>query len=247
MTSRTIIALGMTLVLLAAVSASAKKKPLKRPPPAASAPAPSEPAAAPSESAPPPPAAVEAAPVPTPPPVTPPPAAAPAPSEAATSVNPGELEALNAEYNQLRDELFRSRAKVKLLGDALFKTRLLASFKYEAARTWPIKRVTLRVDDQQVFSADSPSTQDALKLYDGVAAPGRHTLTLKVECGAVGEERIAYATEGSFVVDLPDQKVTRVRFSVDETGDGPKRLAEKHEGEFDVRVRAALDTQERGK
>ena len=58
-------------------------------------------------------------------------AAAPA-NEAAPARSAVDLESLNAEYNQLRDELFRSRAKAHLIGDALFKTRIVARFKYEA-------------------------------------------------------------------------------------------------------------------
>ncbi|MCU1280815.1 MAG: hypothetical protein JWM53_4361, partial [bacterium] len=154
---------------------------------------------------------------------------------------------LNNEYNQLRDELFRSRAKAHLLGDALFKTKIVATFQYKAQRAWPIKKVTLKIDDQPVFTADSPSTQDPLKLYDGFAAPGKHTLAVRVECGAAGEERVAYGAEGVFVVDVAENKQSNVGFVVDETGDGPTKIAKKREGTFDVRVRAELETVERTK
>jgi len=158
-----------------------------------------------------------------------------------------DLDALNAEYNGLRDELFRARAKSHLLGDALFKTKIVATFMYKAQRAWPIKKVTLKIDDQPVFTADSPSTQDPLKLYDGFAAPGKHTLAVRVECGATGEERVAYGAEGTFVVDVAENKQSNVNFTVDETGDGPTKLAKKREGSFDVRVKADLETVERQK
>ena len=105
--------------------------------------------------------------------------------------------------------------------------------------------MTLKLDDQPVFTADSPATQDPLKLYDGFAAPGKHTLAVRVECGATGEDRVAYAAEGTFVVDVADGKQSRRRpSSVDETGDGPQPIAKKREGTFDVRVRA--DVRDRG-
>jgi len=158
-----------------------------------------------------------------------------------------DLDTLNNEYNQLRDELFRSRAKAHLLGDALFKTKIVATFQYKAQRAWPIKKVTLKIDDQPVFTADSPATQDPLKLYDGFAAPGRHTLAVRIECGATGEDRVAYGAEGTFVVDVAENKQSNVAFVVDETGDGPTKIAKKREGTFDVRVRADLETVERTK
>ena len=33
-------------------------------------------------------------------------------------------------------------------------------------------------------------------MYDGFAAPGKHTLAVRVECGATGEDRVAYGAEG---------------------------------------------------
>jgi hypothetical protein len=235
-----------------AAAAPKKKHGPRHPTPATSAPAPTpEPAAAaPVESAAPAaaspaPAAETAAPsppaTPSPPPPPPPPAAPPPREEPPPSKGSVDLEQLSNEYNQLRDELFRSRAKARLLGDALFKTRINASFKYKAQRAWPIKKVTLRIDDQPVFTADAPAVNDPLKLYDGFAAPGKHTLALRVECGAVGEDRVGYSTEGVFAIDVPERKETRVVLVVDETGDGPQRLAQKREGTFDVRVRAEVE------
>ena len=239
-------ALFMLLFSTVALAAP-KKKP--RPPihhPPVTAP-PSTPEPAPVEQAPPPdaattPAATEA-PQPPPPPV-PAPMTTPEPTTAKANV---DLDALNNEYNQLRDELFRSRAKAHLLGDALFKTKIVATFQYKAQRAWPIKKVTLKIDDQPVFTADSPATQDPLKLYDGFAAPGRHTLAVRIECGATGEDRVAYGAEGTFVVDVAENKQSNVAFVVDETGDGPTKIAKKREGTFDVRVRADLETVERTK
>lgn len=236
--------LAAILILAATAWAAPKKRhpPRRLPPPAATpAPAPTE---TPAETTTPPPAETSAPPAAE---STPPPAeSTPAPaSKAESAAGKIDLDSLNQEYNQLRDELFRSRAKAHLLGDALFKTKVVATFQYKAQRAWPIKKVTLKIDDQPVFTADSPSTTDPLKLYDGFAAPGRHTLALRVECGATGEDRVAYGAEGVFLVDVVENKQTNVAFVVDESGDGPKKLAEKHEGGFDVRVKADIETVER--
>ncbi len=245
---RTALAMAICLTAAAGWAAPHKKHPVKHPAPATPAVPPPAPTAtdvpatdnsAPvaADSAPP----VENATPATPPPAPPPP---PSPEPGPTGRSSVDLEALASEYNQLRDELFRSRAKAHLIGDALFKTKITSSFVYKAQRAWPIKKVTLKIDDQPVFTADSPATGDPLKLYDGFAAPGRHTLALKVECGATGEDRVAYGAEGSFVIDVTEKKETRVSFSVDETGDGPTKLAKHKEGIFDVRVKADVETVE---
>lgn len=253
--------LVLTIAILSSVALAAPKKrrPVVRHPPPAPPPAAettTAPAATPSTSAPAPTSETERpapTPAPTPTPTPPPEQAAPVETPAPVAPAPKveksnvDLDTLNGEYNQLRDELFRSRAKARLIGDALFKTKINASFVYKAQRSWPLKKVSLKIDDQPVFTADAPATTDPLKLYDGFAAPGRHTLALKVDCAAVGEERVAYGAEGVFIIDVAENKQTRVVFLVDESGDGPSKLAKKREGSFDVRVKADIETVERGK
>jgi len=242
---------ALMIVLLSTTAYAAPKKRPHPPihhgpatPPPAPPPEPTTSEGAPPADAGPPTESATASPPAAPP--APPPAPMTTPEPAPSKANV-DLDALNREYNQLRDDLFRSRAKSHLLGDALFKTKLVATFQYKAQRAWPIKKVTLKIDDQPVFTVDAPATQDPLKLYDGFAAPGKHTLAVRVECGATGEDRVAYGAEGTFVIDVAENKQSNVAFVVDETGDGPQKIAKKREGTFDVRVRADLETVERQK
>lgn len=240
-------AIALSLLLALPAAAAPHKKHAKKPPVTTPAPPPpvenpppvTETAPTPADAAPP----VVA--TPAPPPAPAPTVTAPPPVETQPTGKSVDLDALAGEYNQLRDELFRSRAKAHLLGDTLFKTKMVATFQYKAQRAWPIKKVSLRIDDQPVFSVDSPSVSDPLKLYDGFVTPGKHTLAIRVECGATGEDRVGYGTEGSFTVDVADNKQTAVKFVVDESGDGPNKLAKKREGTFDVRVRADLEVADR--
>ena len=168
-----------------------------------------------------------------------PPSQAASPEPAATkSKSTVELDSLVAEYGAIRDELFRSRAKAAVLGEALLKTQLVIAFRYEAGRAWPLRKITLRLDDRPVYSAESVTGNDMQKVFETVAASGRHVITARVEATGAGEERISYATENSFGFDAADGKITRVELSVDETGSGPAALAKKKEGSFDVRVKA---------
>ena len=179
---------------------------------------------------------------------TPAPEAAPTPAPAPAAEKPKvDLDSLNNEYHALRDELFRSRAKVELLGAALFKTRMVTTFQYKAQRAWPLKKVTMRLDDQPVYSVDAPAAppDEPIKIYEGFVAPGRHSLAIRVECGATGESRLPYSAENTFVFDVADGKQARVELTVDETGDGPQQIANKKQGDFDVRVRARVKSLER--
>ena len=135
---------------------------------------------------------------------------------------------------------------MELLGSALFKTRMVAQFQYKAQRAWPLKKVTLRLDNQPVYSADSPQADEPIKIFDGTAAPGRHTVAVRVECGATGSSRLGYSTEDSFAFDVADGKQARVELMVDENGDGPQPLEAKKAGSFDLRVHARVRSLELG-
>jgi hypothetical protein len=172
------------------------------------------------------------------------PAATPAPAPVAPTPSPQpskssvELDGLVTEYSAIRDELFRSRAKAAVLGEALFKTKLEVNFKYAAGRAWPLKKVSLRLDERPVYSGESANGDTPQKIFETVAAPGRHVLTARVEASGVGEDRVSYATEDSFGFEIADDKVTRVDLTVDETGSGAGPFEKKKEGTFDLRIKA---------
>src|SRR3954467_3151871 len=173
---RAMILATLCLAFGASAAPKAKKKP-KSPPPAATSPAvapsvaPGVPARTPEPSPVTPDSAQEPAPAAA---ETPAPPAPPSPAPKETKAT-ADLDAINNEYHQLRDELFKSRAKAEMLGAALFKTRLVTTFVYKAQRAWPLKKVSLRLDDKPVFSADSAATDDPARIYEATLAPGRHT------------------------------------------------------------------------
>jgi hypothetical protein len=225
-------ALMLSSTPFSGVAASAK--PRKKHAPAA-APAPSTPTTPALSDQPEPetPPATLAAPAPAPVPAAPAPTPPPPPSKSSV-----ELDSLVTEYSAIRDELFRSRAKAAVLGEALFKTKLEVSFKYAASRAWPLKKVSLRLDERPVYSGETANGDTPQKIFETVAAPGRHVLTARIEASGVGEDRVSYTTEDSFGFEIADDKITRVDLTVDETGSGAGPFAKKKEGTFDLRIKA---------
>lgn len=232
--------LTLAIVLIFAASAGAKKRP---PPPRPKQPPVEKPVEPPpslpalGEKPPEPPVPPAPPPTPAPPPVVveKPPVEKPAEAQARV-----DLEALAGEYHALRDELFKSRAKVEMLGAALYKTRMVTMFQYKAQRAWPLKKVMLRLDDQPVYSADAPQADEPIKLWEGFAAAGRHAVTVRVECGAQGDSRLSYSAESTFVFDIDDNRRSKIELTVDESGDGPQPIAKKKEGVFDVQIKAKV-------
>jgi hypothetical protein len=225
----------LMIVALALASAAAQAKPVKRKPvrrPAAtstSAPSPAEDApmeaAAPDEPA--------QAPAPDPKPVeTPPPPPAPAKDEAAPTPTPAlsvDLTKLRADYDRLRDELFRTRSRAALVQEGLYDARLGARLEWEAAPDYVIRHAEVRLDGGTIWdSGDKPVTDDKLTIADRPCKPGPHALTLRLEVRPGTKKKgkdiegLGYVTEQTFSLVIESGKKTTVVLTGDEGGSLPE-------------------------
>jgi len=243
----TSLALALALALPAAAFAKpAKKKAAKRPVPSASAPAapddtaseaatPDEPAKGartrePDEDKP-----AAAAPEPPPPArapapkaadeVPPPPAAEPAPAPGPSI----DLQKLRADYDRLRDELFRARSRAQLVEEGLWNARLGATLRWKAAPDYVIRHAEVRLDGGTIWdSGDKPVTDDKLTIAERPCKPGPHSLTLRLEVRPGTKKKgkdidtLGYASEQTFAIVVPDGKRTTVALTGDEDGSLPE-------------------------
>jgi hypothetical protein len=257
MTMRSLTSLVLAAALLApmgALAKPAKKKPVRRPAPAASAPAPAA-AEAPAEAAtpddttasdkpmdasPPEPAPAKA---PPPKPVQPddtPPAAASA--EPAPTPGPSvDLQKLRADYDRLRDELFRSRSRAQLVEEGLWSARLGATLRWKAAPDYVIRHAEVRLDGGTIWdSGDKPVTDDKLTIAERPCKPGPHSFTLRLDVRPGTKKKgkdidnLGYSSEQTFAIVVPDGKRTTVALTGDEDGSLP---------EYEPSIELELDTE----
>lgn len=221
----------LLVALLLALPAAGKPPPKKKKKPSATLPpAVSEPAATePAPAAPVTPPLLETAPVAqppaTPPAAEPPKAAEPAPAPPAAPPGPSDkdLDKLRAEYEQLRDALFRSRARAATLQGALFSTKLNVSLRWKATRHYVVRRAQVRLDEAQLWdSGDRPVGDDRVKVGEAQLAPGHHELSLRLEVRAKENDKLGYSSEHSFALDVPEGKITQADIIADEDGDLPE-------------------------
>jgi hypothetical protein len=184
---------------------------------------PADAAAKPAAAEPPPPSkpapAKEAAAAPPPPPAPP-----PAPS--------GDLVKLRADYDRLRDELFRARARSQAVQEGLYQSRLGATLRWKGAPAYAIRRAELRLDGGSIWdSGDKPLADNLIKVADRPVKPGQHALTVRIEIhpvkknaqaeGSSGGE-LGYVSEHTFAIIVPDGKHTTAVLTGDEDGDPPE-------------------------
>jgi hypothetical protein len=173
-------------------------------------------AAEPARPAPPPPAAARAPAADAKEPAAPPP---PAPS--------ADLERLRAEYDRLRDDLFRARSRARIVEDGLYASKLSATFRWKGAPAAVIHHATLRLDGAEIWdSGDKVIADDLISVAERAVKPGPHALTLRLEIRpgkkSKDSDKLGYSSEHTFAVIVPDGLRTHVAITGDEDGDAPE-------------------------
>jgi hypothetical protein len=156
---------------------------------------------------------------------------APAPDNA-------ELAALQQDLAQVMDDLVQARARVAVLGKALFKTRVRVKLDNRAAPEQVAARATLWLDGAPIWNGDGASLRGPdLALFDGFAAPGAHTLTVEVEQRARKDEAYRYTLRHSYRFMVVREKRTDLVLVLDDDSDMADEFPDDQEGEYDVRTR----------
>lgn len=138
-----------------------------------------------------------------------------------------DLAKLRAEYDRLRDELFRSRARAELVEEGIYASRLAATLRWKGAPDFILRRAEIRLDGNSIWdSGEKPLVDGLIKVSERPAKPGPHTLTVRIEVrpGKKGEKEhadLGYESEQTFVVNVPDGQRTNVKITGDDDGDLP--------------------------
>ena len=150
-------------------------------------------------------------------------------SETAPPVAPTiDLAKLRAEYDCLRDELFRARARAELVEEGIYASKLGATLRWKGAPDFILHRAEIRLDGNAIWdSGEKPLVDELIKVSERPIKPGPHTVTVKIEVrpGKKGEKEhadLGYESEQTFVVQVPDAKTTTVAFTADDDGDLPE-------------------------
>jgi len=171
-----------------------------------------------------------------------PPEASAPPAEATAAPGPSmELQRLRADYDRLRDELFRARARAQLVQEGLYGARLVAELRWKAAPDYVIRHAEVRLDGGTIWdSGDRPVTDDKLTIAERPCKPGPHALTLRLEVRPGTKKKgkdiegLGYSSEQTFAIDIPDGKRTTIALTGDEDGSLP---------DYEPRIELELDSE----
>jgi hypothetical protein len=149
---------------------------------------------------------------------------APVPPAAAPAI---DLAKLRADYDRLREELYRARARAELVEEGLYTSKLAGELRWKGAPDFVLRRAELRLDGNTVWdSGDKPMADERVKLAERPIKPGQHALTVRLEVrpGKKSDKEtqdLGYSSEQTFVINVPDGKRTNVELTADDDGDLP--------------------------
>jgi hypothetical protein len=150
-----------------------------------------------------------------------------------------DLARLRAEYDKLRDELFRARARAALVEQGIYAAQLGATLRWKGAPDFLLHRAEIRLDGNVIWdSGEKPLVDDLIRVSTRPIKPGPHAITVKIDVrpGKKGEKEhadLGYESEQTFVVNVPDGKTTTVTFTGDDDGDLPE-----YEPEIDMELKS---------
>jgi hypothetical protein len=122
-------------------------------------------------------------------------------TEEPTPQTDADVDSLRQEYLQLRDELFKSRARANTVASQLYSTRVQIKLTYTTARYYNPAKASIRLDGASVYEDASGAIagDDGIR-FDGYIAPGRHLITFRVEATGKDDDSFTSVTESQIVV-----------------------------------------------
>jgi hypothetical protein len=163
-------------------------------------------------------------------------------AEAAPAAAPGaqgaiDLAKLRADYDKLRDELYRARARAELVEEGIYASKLSAKLRWKGAPDFVLRRAEMRLDGNSIWdSGEKPLVDERISVAERPIKPGMHSFTVRLEVrpGKKAEKEkqdLGYATEQTFVINVPDNRRTTVEITADDDGDLPE-----YEPEMDMEL-----------
>jgi hypothetical protein len=153
-----------------------------------------------------------------------------------------DLQKLRADYDRLRDELYRARARAQAVQEGLYTSKLGATLRWEGAPDYQVRRAEIRLDGASIWdSGDKPVNDELIKVAERPVKPGTHALTVRLEVRpaaaakkAGGDaDQLGYTSEDTFVVVVAEGRRTTVEITGDEDGDPPE-----YEPEIEVEIKS---------
>ncbi|MES1205686.1 MAG: hypothetical protein ABUS79_07080 [Pseudomonadota bacterium] len=143
-----------------------------------------------------------------------------------------DLARLRAEYDRIREELFKARVRSQKASEVVYPARLDARLRWKGGPDFVIRKARLLLDGAELWdSADRAQTDDLIEVSARSVKPGPHALTVRLEIRPkaevkggtkTGADKLGYTAEHTFAIVVADAGITHLLLTGDEDGDPPE-------------------------
>lgn len=166
--------------------------------------------------------------------------------EVASSAELIDVDTLRQEYLKLRDELFTSRARASTLSSQLYSTRVSIRFSFASGRHYGVNKATVRLDGATIFEdTDGAVAADDAVRFEGYVAPGRHTLTFRIEVTGKDDDRFTSAHEAQVTLQAVAGKDLVIAAKAKDGGDIAYQWKRGEKGSYGLGMDISVKTQKR--
>jgi len=166
----------------------------------------------------------------------PPPSPEPAPTPAEPPARPAaatpDLAKLRAEYDRIREELFKARVRSQKASETIFPAKMDVHLRWKGGPDFVIAKARMLLDGAELWdSADRPQTDDVIQVAERSVKPGPHAFTVRLEIRPktevkggtkVGADKLGYTSEHTFAIVVPESGITHLELTGDEDGSPPE-------------------------
>lgn len=172
------------------------------------------------------------------------------PAVASSELDAKALAELALEHSRARDELLAAEARLALLAEKLFGSRLTVDYRGELDTPYRLAAIELHLDGALAFHKqfDQAPTAQALKLFDGYLPEGRHVVELRLTARGPDEpadDLPGYSAGAGMAVHLRPGADTRLIFEAEQDGNVPDRdelKGNEPDGSWEVEIQARFST-----
>jgi hypothetical protein len=174
-------------------------------------------------------------------------------AQSSTAIDPKVLSELALEHSRTRDALLATEARLMLLSEKLFSSRLVVRCRSEIDTPIQLQSLELLVDGEIAYRQEftKAPTVMSLTLFDGYLTPGRHSLEIKAYARGPNEpadSQPGYSAGSGLTVHLRNRATTDAVFDVEGDGDIPGKEDLKRadpEGTWKIVIRSRFETKPR--
>jgi len=143
-----------------------------------------------------------------------------------------DLAKLRAEYDRIREELFKARVRSQKVAETAYPSRLDVHMRWKGSPDFVIRKARMLLDGSELWdSGDRAQTDEVIDVSERPVKPGPHAFTVRLEIrpkteakGGTksGAEKLGYTSEHTFAIVVADSGKTHLELTGDEDGDPPE-------------------------